>query len=210
MIALERAESDGEVAGPVEADAEAEAKIGLPQFVPFSPATPMSKKDANLKVRLVRIHLEAEEKGKIRRAEFDLQLEIRRLEIQTDKEVQLRRLELEEGKHSSGSAGKAANSNSVGRDSMVSGISSSTFDVSKNILLVPLFKETEVDSYFAAFERIAVLLHWPKDVWSLLLQCRLVGKAMEVFSTLPLAESLQYEAVKTATLRAYELIPEAY
>lgn len=67
-----------------------------------------------------------------------------------------------------------------------------------------------MDSNFSAFERTAVSLNWPKDVWSLLLQCRLVGKAMEVFSTLPLVESLQYEAVKTAILRAYELVPEAY
>lgn len=87
----------------------------------------------NLKVRLARIRIEAEEKAKIRRAEFDLQLEIRRLEIQAEKEVQLCRLELEEGKLSSGSVGQAANPGSVGRDSAVSGISSSTFDVSKNI-----------------------------------------------------------------------------
>uniref|UniRef100_A0A3P9BSG8 Uncharacterized protein n=1 Tax=Maylandia zebra TaxID=106582 RepID=A0A3P9BSG8_9CICH len=54
------------------------------------------------------------------------------------------------------------------------------FDVSKQIKMVPAFRETEVDSYFTVFERIAGALHWPKDVWSLLLQCRLVGKAQEV------------------------------
>lgn len=205
----ERAEGAGEVAGLVEADAEAEAKTGLPQFVPFSPATPMSKEDVNLKVRLERLRIEAEENAKIRRAEFDLKLEIRRLEIQAEKEIQLRRLELEEGKLSSESAGQAANPGLVGRDLAV-GAMSSTFDVSKNISLVPLFRETEVDSYFAAFERIAISLNWPEEVWSLLLQCRLVGKAMEVFSTLPLEESMQYETVKTAILRAYELVPEAY
>lgn len=55
------------------------------------------------------------------------------------------------------------------------------FDVSKHITLVPRFRETEVDSYFSAFERIAVSLCWPKELWALLLQCRLVGKALEVF-----------------------------
>ncbi|KAL1269184.1 hypothetical protein QQF64_031473 [Cirrhinus molitorella] len=54
--------------------------------------------------------------------------------------------------------------------------SSSDFDVSRQINLVPTFRETEVDSYFAAFERIAIALRWPKEVWSLLLQCRLIGK----------------------------------
>ena len=43
------------------------------------------------------------------------------------------------------------------------------FDVSRHIALVPQFRESEVDSYFNAFERIAATLKWPKDVWSLLL-----------------------------------------
>lgn len=55
-----------------------------------------------------------------------------------------------------------------------------------------LFSEMEVDSYFGAFERIAVSLNWPKEVWTLLLQCRLVGKAMEVFSTLSIEDSMKY------------------
>ncbi len=79
-----------------------------------------------------------------------------------------------------------------------------------HIVLVPQFRETEVDSYFSAFERITTSLHWPKEVWSLLLQCRLFGKAQEVCSTLSLEESLKYESVKSAILRAYELVPEAY
>ena len=58
--------------------------------------------------------------------------------------------------------------------------SSDQFDVSRHIALVPPFRESEVDSYFNAFERIAATLRWPKNVWSLLLQCKLVGKAQEV------------------------------
>ncbi len=37
-----------------------------------------------------------------------------------------------------------------------------------------------------------------------------MGKALEVFSTLSLEDSLNYDAVKLAILRAYELVPEAY
>ncbi len=50
-------------------------------------------------------------------------------------------------------------------------------DVSKYVTLVPPFRETKVDSYFVAFEQITVILRWPKELWSLLLQCKLVGKA---------------------------------
>ncbi|CAI5637482.1 unnamed protein product [Oreochromis niloticus] len=88
--------------------------------------------------------------------------------------------------------------------------SEDSFDVSRHIKLVPAFRETEVDSYFTVCERIAGPLHWPKTGWSLLLQCKLVGKAQEVCTALSLEDSLDYEMVKAAVLRAYELVPEAY
>lgn len=209
QISEEMAGADDEEVRLVEADAEAEAKAGLPPFEPFSPPTPGSRESANLKVRIARLRMEAEDRAQTRRAEFDLRLEIRRLEIQADKEVKLRRLELEEGKLSSRSTGPST-SDSPGKDPIECGLFTTAFDVSKNISLVPLFREMEVDSYFGAFERIAASLNWPKEVWTLLLQCRLVGKAMEVFSTLSIEDSMKYETVKAAVLRAYELVPEAY
>ncbi len=84
------------------------------------------------------------------------------------------------------------------------------FDVSKNLKLVPPFRESEADAYFVTFERIATKLSWPKDVWALFLQCSLTGKAQEVSSAFPLEQSLDYDAVKAAVLRAYELVPKAY
>ncbi len=68
----------------------------------------------------------------------------------------------------------------------------------------------QVDSYFIAFERVATKLSWPKDMWALLLQCNLIGKAQEVCTALPIEASLDYETMKAAVLRAYELVPEAY
>lgn len=76
------------------------------------------------------------------------------------------------------------------------------FDIAKHIALVPPFRESRVDSYFSAFERIAAALSWPKEFWSLLLQCKLVGKTQEV--------SLDYDKLKKMVLQANELVPEAY
>lgn len=42
-----------------------------------------------------------------------------------------------------------------------------TFDVSKTVPLVPVFRESEVETYFGLFERVAVALKWPLDVWAL-------------------------------------------
>ena len=85
-----------------------------------------------------------------------------------------------------------------------------SFDVSKHIALVPVFRESEVESYFGAFERIAAALRWPADVWAILLQCKLTGRAQEACSSLSVEDGLNYERVKGVILRAYELVPEAY
>ena len=58
------------------------------------------------------------------------------------------------------------------------------FDVSKHIKLVLPFQEREVDKYFLHFEKIAMSLGWPREVWMLLLQSVLVGKAREIYSAM--------------------------
>ena len=86
----------------------------------------------------------------------------------------------------------------------------SVFDPARNIRLVPPFQEKEVDKYFAHFEKLADSLNWPKESWVLLLQSVLVGKAQEIYGSLSVEQSSNYEHVKEAILKAYELVPEAY
>lgn len=88
--------------------------------------------------------------------------------------------------------------------------SAEQFDISRHIALVPPFRDSEVDSYLNAFEHSAATLGWPKDVWRLLLRCKLVGKAQEVCTSLSIEESLDYDVVKATVIFAYELVPEAY
>lgn len=47
---------------------------------------------------------------------------------------------------------------------------SNDFDISIQIRLIPTFRETEVDSYFNAFECISATLHWPREIWPHLLR----------------------------------------
>ena len=47
-------------------------------------------------------------------------------------------------------------------------------------------------------------LNWPKDSWVLLLQSVLVGKAQEIYRSLSVEQSSNYEHVKEAILKAYE------
>lgn len=97
---------------------------------------------------------------------------------------------------------------STGVDQPVAVTSHNSFDVTKNIVTV--FRESKVESYFGVFERIAVALHWPRDVWAILLQCKLSGKALEACASLSVSDSLNYGKLKGTILRAYKLVPEAY
>ena len=76
------------------------------------------------------------------------------------------------------------------------------FDMSKQIRFVPPFQEAEVDKYFLHFEKIASSLEWPKEMWTLLLQSVLLGKAREAYSALSVDHSSHYDVVKSAILKA--------
>ena len=183
--------------------------VTLPRYDPLSPSlgSSGSTREARLKVRIARLQMESQEKARGRQAELQYQLEVKRMEIEAETAVRLRQLELE--------AQRLTHVPSAA-DGPVTKPSSSTtsppgaFSVGKNIVLVPTFRETEVDSYFGAFERIAKALQWPPEVWAILLQCKIHGKAQEAVAALPIEDSLKYDSVKAAILRAYELVPEAY
>ncbi|XP_039878543.1 uncharacterized protein LOC120727985 [Simochromis diagramma] len=98
---------------------------------------------------------------------------------------------------------------STGPTSVGEQVSRGSF-MSNNIHLVPVFCESNVHSFFIAFERIATALQWPQDMWCVMLLCKLTGKAQEVCSALSMEDCLVYEKLKSAVLQAHELLPEAY
>lgn len=211
---------------------EVRPPVSIPRFEPNSlstEASPDFRSELRLKIRLVSLQLETQDRAQARQDDLKRQLEMYR--IDADTKVRLRELELQttpdlrttvqtatSSDYGSQTAPGLLNSSIVsgspvsadaGSESVA--VSSSIhFDVAKNIAIVPSFREREVEAYFQAFERIASALKWPTEVWALMLQCKLVGKAQEVCASLSLEESVQYDAVKNAILRAYELVPEHY
>uniref|UniRef100_A0A671WFH3 Gypsy retrotransposon integrase-like protein 1 n=1 Tax=Sparus aurata TaxID=8175 RepID=A0A671WFH3_SPAAU len=167
----------------------------MPRFEPLSvESSPGSKVDARLKLRIARLQLDQQERREEREFQLRRELELKKLEVEAETSVKLCQLELQK---------ETAASSSVRS-------SDTAFDVSRNVLLVPPFRESEVESYLGAFEHLAVALRWPKDVWAILLQCKLTGKAQEACSSLSVEDGLNFEKVKSAILRVYELVPEAY
>ena len=149
-------------------------------------------------------HKEARE---LRLVELKEARELRELELKAEQEKALLAAEIE-AKKEAATREHELKMASLGKQSPSD--RASVFDPARNIRLVPPFQEKEVDKYFAHFEKVADSLNWPKESWVLLLQSVLVGKAQEIYGSLSVEQSSNYEHVKEAILKAYELVPEAY
>lgn len=155
---------------------------------------------------------------------FEQQRDLMLLEIERAKlnrEVEIRRLEVEAMRFQLIGEGKLGGS-FVGLN--VSG--KKGLDVANNVKLLPKFSETDVDTFFSLFERLADVMKWPDNEQTLLfiafiaccsdfvvhqlIQCVLTGKAQKAYSSLSVHDSQNYFKVKDAVLKAYELVPEAY
>ena len=161
-----------------------------------------------------RAEAEAQRARELRLAELKEARELRELELKAEREKRDLELKAEQEKALLEAEKEAAAREhelkmaSLGKHSPSD--KASAFDPARNIRLVPPFQEKEVDKYFAHFEKVADSLNWPKESWVLLLQSVLVGKAQEIYGSLSVEQSSNYEHVKEAILKAYELVPEAY
>ncbi|XP_069156680.1 uncharacterized protein [Procambarus clarkii] len=143
----------------------------------------------------------------MRTLEINREMEWKKLEIEREikekemamrekeivKEMEMKRLELEREKEKN-----------------VKGKKRRRKEKERNIKVVPKFNEKEVSKFFAAFEKVAASLDWPKENWTIMIQSVLTGKAQIAYFTLSLDDSSDYDAVKKVVLMAYQLVPEAY
>ncbi|KAL7848126.1 hypothetical protein AOLI_G00228440 [Acnodon oligacanthus] len=182
IVSTSVVESDVEkVVTPVDgateqAKPEVDLRVTLPRFEPFSPGSSGSLHEARAKVRITRLQLEAQEKAHVRQAELDLKLAIRKMELDVDREDRLQELEIRAMKiapHPTAQPDILPSPPSSRRSSPAATLVASApappainppaFDVSKHIALVPPFKESEVDTYFGVFKRIATALNWHRE-----------------------------------------------
>jgi len=77
---------------------------------------------------------------------------------------------------------------------------------------LPAFNDGKDDlhSYLQRFERFARTNQWADEEWAVSLSALLTGKALEVYSRLSEEDSSNYERLKTALLKRYDLTEEGY
>ncbi|XP_060070207.1 uncharacterized protein LOC132550192 [Ylistrum balloti] len=77
---------------------------------------------------------------------------------------------------------------------------------------LPPFEEGKdnMDAYISRFERYAVAQKWEKANWGANLSALLKGRALDVFCRLPVERALDYDMLKTALLKRFELTEEGF
>ena len=77
---------------------------------------------------------------------------------------------------------------------------------------IPAFNEgkDEMDSYLLRFERYAPAQKWEPDTWATGLSALLQGKALDVYALMPKEDALNYDKLKVALLKRYELTEEGF
>lgn len=78
------------------------------------------------------------------------------------------------------------------------------------VKFIPTFDELQVTEFFNWFEKYAAGNKWPKENWSSLVQNALNGIALRSYDCLSFGEVQDYEALKHAVLRFYEMRSEVF
>ena len=77
---------------------------------------------------------------------------------------------------------------------------------------LPRFSEStdSIDAYISRFELHATNQDWPEQEWAMALSALLTGKALYIFSTLPREQQNDYDRVREALLKGYDLTEEGF
>ena len=67
-----------------------------------------------------------------------------------------------------------------------------------------------MDSFLHRFEVYADSQRWSKEQWEVYLSALLKGKALEVYSRLPVKDAQDYEILKDALLKRFNLTEEGF
>lgn len=77
---------------------------------------------------------------------------------------------------------------------------------------IPPFDESKdsLDAYIERYERFAKSQKWPEENWAVSLSALLKGKALDVYSRLPVEDALDYTKLKAALLKRYRMTEDGY
>ena len=77
---------------------------------------------------------------------------------------------------------------------------------------MPYFDEERdvMDSYLGRFERFAETQKWKREHWAMYLSARLNGRALDVYAKMPPEQTSDFERLKDAPLKRYQLFSDSF
>ena len=77
---------------------------------------------------------------------------------------------------------------------------------------LPYFEESKdkMDSYLSRFEKYAVANKWDRSIWAAYLSALLKGRALEVYDRLSVADANDYEKLKDALLKNFDMTERGF
>ena len=80
----------------------------------------------------------------------------------------------------------------------------------KDVHIADLGSNDDIENYLTTFERVAQTYKWEKKDWVVKIAPHLTGKAQAAFAAMASEESNNYDKVKEAILRRYDITEETY
>ena len=159
----------------------------------------LEKKKLDAEINRVKLETEAKVKWELEKMKIEAETQNKRLVAESERLLLQQRHALEIAQ----TTGQTPTTSSAEPDIP-------RFDATKQVRMVPRFNEADIDFFFQSFEKTAEALEWPRSHYVILLQTVLKGKAQEIYASMTGDDCQDYESVKEAILKGYELVPEAY
>ena len=181
-------------------------EVELQTFVKEEQARQRDEREKDRNERKEREQREYEEREKERDREHQLRMEKAKLEYDKDREDRLQAehlRKLEEMEQSAKLQAKYKDTTDTVQDQ-------DTFRA-KGPKLLPFDESSDnMDAYLQRFEVYATAQKWDKGSWGTNLSALLKGRALDVFSRLPVATALNYDELKKALLKRFDMTEEGF
>ena len=85
-------------------------------------------------------------------------------------------------------------------------------NITAELPTLPIFQDDHdnIDSYLERFERFATLHKWNRSDWAMVLSSLLTGNSLDVYARLPDEEATDYDKIKIALQKRYNLTEEGF
>ena len=155
-----------------------------------------SEHEKDKEIELARLHFEHEKLKMEQEIEHELKME---------QEVELTRIDSQEPQAKLDSDAKLASQLELGK----LGVEKAAHAQNPKL---PYFEETKdkMDSYLSRFKKYAVANKWDRSIWAAYLSALLKGWALEVYDRLSVADANDYEKLKDALLKNFDMTERGF